>query len=91
MHALCNLTRSSCVNGFSRFALWLNISNNNLARASHEYFKKAIEECGSPIKMREDKGSENRLIVKHLIFLRQNSIGGHIGGKLTRNARTERF
>ena len=34
---------SGCVDGFSRFIIWLNISNNNKARTSYDCFKQAIQ------------------------------------------------
>jgi hypothetical protein len=43
------------------------------------------------MKMRGDKGCENRMIGKHMMLLRNNSCGGYIGGKSTRNTRIERF
>ena len=71
--------------------MWLNISNNNKARTSYDCFKQAIQQCGAPIKMRGDKGNENKMITKHIILLRQNNIGGCIGGKFTRDTCIEHF
>ena len=76
---------------FSRFIAWLNISNNNKARTSYDCFKQAIQQHGALIKMRGDKGSENKMIAKHMTLLWQNNIGGYIGGKSTRNALIDCF
>ena len=82
---------SGCIDSYSRFILWLNVSNNNLAKTSHNYFAEAIQEHGAPIKMRSDKGNENRMIAKHIILVCQDNVGSCIGGRLIRNTRIKCF
>ena len=80
---------SECVDGFSWMIIWLKISDNNRATTAYEYFKNAIEEYECPLQVRSDKGSENRLIAKHMIAIRGDEMRGFIGGKSTHNTRIE--
>ena len=38
-----------------------------------------------------NKGSENKMIAKHITLLQQNNVGDCISGKSKRNTRIERF
>ena len=41
--------------------------------------------------MRSVESSENRMIAKHMILLRDNDPGGYVGGNFKHNTRIERF
>ena len=80
---------SGCVDRYSRYIIWLKCAGNNFAKTSYDYFTDVIKIHIPSIKMRGDKGSENRMIAKHMILLRNDSTGGYIGGRLTHNTRIE--
>ena len=53
----------------SRHIMWLKYSNNNRGITSYNLFIESINEHIAPLQVRADKGSENRLIVKHMVIV----------------------
>ena len=82
---------SGGVDGCSRMIIWLKCANNNRAETVHNHFIQSINEFQCPFQVRGDKGSENRLIAKHMIILRGTETRGFIGGRSTHNTRIERL
>ena len=54
-------------------------------------FEDGIIKCITPLQIRGDKGSENRLITKHMVIVLNGLYRGFTGGRSTRNARIEHF
>ena len=82
---------SGAVDGYSRMIIWLKCANNNKAETVYNHFIKSITEFQCPYQVRGDKGSENRLIAKHMMILRGSDMNGFIGGRSTHNTRIERL
>ena len=82
---------SGAVDGFSRCAMWLKCSNNDRGNTACDFFKEAINKCISPLQVRGDKGSKNRIIAKYMVMVRNGLCRGHIGGRSTNINRIERF
>lgn len=63
-----------CIDGFSRHVIWLEAGKSNKnPRIIANYFLKAVECAGGcPVKIRADKGTENRHTEQLQIFLRRN-------------------
>ena len=56
--------------------IWLKCANNNRAETVHNHFMHSITEFQFPRQVRGDKGSENRLIAKHMMILRGSETKG---------------
>ena len=69
---------SGAVDGFSRYIMWIKYSNNNRVNTSYDLLKEAIDEKAAPLQVRGDKGSENRLMAKHMVIARNAKFRGHI-------------
>ena len=85
----CKCIASGDVDVHSRCIMWFKCSGNNKWITTYELFKEAISKFITPLQVRGDKGSENRLIANHM--LRITYYKGHIGGRSTHNTRIERF
>lgn len=61
-----------CIDGFSRRIMFLNCSNNNLAKTVLELFLGAVEKDGGmwPSRIRVDKGVENVLVCDKMVQVR---------------------
>ena len=71
--------------------MWLKFSNNNRGNTSYELLKEAIDDHIDPLQVRGEKGSENRLIAKNTVMVRNAQFKGHVGGRSTWNTRIEYF
>ena len=60
---------SSAGNGHSHRIMWLKCSNNDRGNTSCDFLKEAINEHIAPLKVRGNKGSENRLIEKCMVMV----------------------
>lgn len=88
-----------CVDGFSRFIVWLKAWNtNNDPRIIARYFVDAVKnKTGCPTKVRGDRGTENGDLRQLQCFLRRDHADTFAGqksflyGSSTSNQRIERF
>ena len=80
---------SGAVDIYSRIIIQLKCANNNRAEIVYNYFAHSIIEFQCLYQVRGDKGSENQLITKHMIILRQSEMKGFIGNRSTHNTRIE--
>ena len=55
------------------------------------FFTETIKKCVTPLQVRSDKVSENRLIEKHMAMLHTTQCKCCIGGRHAKNYRTESF
>ena len=69
--------------------MWLKCTNNNRAETVYNYFIYSITEFQCPFQVRSDKGSENRLIIKHMIILIGTEMCRFISRRSTHNTRIE--
>jgi hypothetical protein len=87
-----------CVDGFSRYTLWMSVSNTNKDPSLiGGYYIKAIEDLGRcPGRIRSDRGTENTLVCEIQRGLRNDNLQLNAGGlssfmygKSTTNQRIE--
>ena len=57
-------------------------TNNNLTKASCQYFKVVIQTYILPSKMQGSEGSKNRMIAKNAILIRNKSMRDSISSRL---------
>ena len=86
-----NFSVSGAVDGFIRCIIWLKCSNNNRGNISHDLFKESINKNFTPLQVIGDNGSENTLIAKHMLMVRNTQCRGCIGGRSTHKTRIECF
>ena len=77
------------MDGCSIYGMWLKYSNNNKGINVHRLFKEDITNHLTPLQVRGDKWSENRVIAKHKVMLHNIQHKGYIGGRLTHNTRID--
>jgi hypothetical protein len=62
-----------CIDGFSRHVIWVEAEITNNPQVIAGYFIEAVETVGGcPVKIRADKGTENRYIEQLQIFMRRD-------------------
>ena len=77
---------SGAVDEFSHFIMWLKCSNNNRGNTSYNFLKNVIGENETPLQVRGDKESEDIIISKHMVLVRNKQCRGCIGDRSTHNA-----
>lgn len=78
-----------CIDGFSRFIVFLTCEDNNKAATILRCFLGATEKYGTPLRIRTDKGMENISVAEQMMKSRgSNAV---IAGKSTHNQRIERL
>ncbi|CAG7834148.1 unnamed protein product [Allacma fusca] len=80
-----------CIDGKSRFCIYLDVGNNNLAISTMESFMKGVRNNCIPSRTRSDKGGENVLVARFMIETRGVNRGSHLTGRSVHNQRIERF
>ena len=82
-----------CIDGFSRWIIFLKCSNNNYATSVQELFLKAVEADGGLwlSQVRVDRRVENVLVCETMVNIRGEGRGGFIAGPSTRNQRIKRL
>jgi hypothetical protein len=80
-----------CVDGYSRFIIWMACRTNNKAQTVAELFMEGIMKYGVPSRLRTDRGGENRVMGKMMIWLRGLNRGSFICGRSVHNQRIERM
>ena len=79
------------VDGYSRFVLRLQASNNNRAETVGRLFASIVQERGYPSRVRGDHGVENLVVARMMEDFRGLGRGSYIWGKSVHNVRIERM
>jgi hypothetical protein len=80
------------IDGFSRYLIYLEANLNNRADTVLKAFLKGVETVGHvPLRVRADKGSENRDVGLWMIVTRGEGRGSFITGRSVHNQRIERI
>ncbi len=79
------------MDGYSRHITYLECSTNNRANTVLRLFRRAVQECGIPSRVRSDQGGENVLVCAYMIASRGTGRGSHIAGSSHHNQRIERL
>lgn len=80
-----------CIDGFSRYVTFMNVSTNNRSSTVVDVFRQAVKECGLPSRVRGDYGVENVLVCDYMEFCRGFGRGSYIAGRSVHNQRIERL
>ena len=75
------------VDGFSRFPVYLKVSNNNRADTVLSAFIKGVQLFGMPSRVRSDKGGENVLVAEYMLQHQQAVDRPFIAGRSVHNQR----
>ena len=78
------------IDGYSRFLVFLRLSETNTKEVVAGYFLQACRTYGVPSRIRVDKGGENNLICEIMEGLRGPHRGSAIRGRSVHNQRIER-
>src|SRR3954470_6654462 len=80
------------IDGYSRRNLWLEAADNKRARTLVRYFDKSASHLGAPLRVRCDKGKENKHIMLKMHLLRDGTIHKPVlAGRSIHNTRIERL
>ncbi|XP_053380857.1 uncharacterized protein LOC123533407 isoform X2 [Mercenaria mercenaria] len=77
------------VDGFSRFPVFLKVSNNNSAQTVLCAFLEAVNKFGKPARVRSDKGGENVLVAEYMLQHQQSVDRPFIAGRSVHNQSME--
>ena len=79
------------IDGFSRMIVFLHCSTNNKADTVSNLFEHALNDFGTPSRIRTDKGGENIRIWERMTELRGENRGSYVAGSSVHNQRIERL
>ncbi|XP_052760130.1 uncharacterized protein LOC128237304 isoform X1 [Mya arenaria] len=79
------------IDGYSRFPVYLNVSNNNRADTVLYAFLEAVQQFGLPRRVRSDKGGENVLVAEYMVEHQPIVNRPFIAGRSVHNQRIERL
>lgn len=75
------------IDGYSRFPVFMKVSNNNRAETVLCAFLEAVEQFGIPERVRSDKGGENVLVAEYMLQHQQTVDRPFIAGRSVHNQR----
>ena len=82
----------AAIDGYSRYLIYLEANLNNRAETVLAAFLRGVEGVGHiPLRVRADKGSENREVSLWMIVARGENRGSFITGRSVHNQRIERI
>ena len=79
------------IDGFSRFVTFLNCRDDNKSGTFFTCFESAVQSYGLPLRVRSDKGLENKNVAEYMIRTRGPNRGSMVTGKSVHNQRIERL
>ena len=77
------------IDGFSRMTVFLHCPTNNKAGTVSNLFEYALNDLGTPLRIRTDKGGENVRIWERMTELRGENPGSYVAGSSVHNHRIE--
>jgi hypothetical protein len=81
-----------CVDGYSHRIMWLGANNNKLAATVLAYFIRARTKFDTPLRIRCDKGKENKQTCREMHILRDGVVNNPVmTGRSVHNTRIERL
>ena len=84
------LVTHGCIDGFSRFIVYLKIANSNSSTVPLQFFRNAVNELQTfPYRMRSDHGGGNALVADCVIYHRGPN--SHLCSSSRHNTRIERL
>ena len=80
-----------CIDGYSRFIIYLRCTSNNLASTVMQLFQEAVRIHGLPSRVRGDRGGENVDVADFMIANRGEGRGSFLFGSSVHNQQIERL
>ena len=79
------------IDGYSRLIVYIQCSTNNRASTVLGLFVEAVQQHGTPSRIRVDQGGENAFVVRHMLQVRGEEQRSVLIGSSVHNQRIERL